>query len=65
MMDGLATPKMPLLMKMSLSCTPWFCVIGGETCEAKLMKWASVLGQYRHLRYVKGFSKMGAANVDR
>ena len=34
MMDGLATPKMPPLMKMSWSCTPWLCVIRGETCEA-------------------------------
>ena len=34
MMDGLAVPKMPTLMKMSWSCTPWLCVIGGETCEA-------------------------------
>ena len=25
--DGLATPKMPPLMKMSRSCTPWLCVI--------------------------------------
>ena len=25
MMDGLATPKMPQLMKMSRSCTPWLC----------------------------------------
>ena len=34
MITGLATPKMPSLMKMSRSCTPWLCVIGGETCEA-------------------------------
>ena len=34
MMDGLAAPKMPLLMKMSSSCTPWLYVPGGETCEA-------------------------------
>ena len=34
MMDSLAAPKMPQLMKMSRSCTPWLCVIGGETCEA-------------------------------
>ena len=34
MIDGLATPKMQPLMKMSKSCTPWLCVIGGETCEA-------------------------------
>ena len=33
-MDGLAAPKMPPLMKMSRSFTPWLCVIGGETCEA-------------------------------
>ena len=26
--------KMPPLMKMSRSCTPWLCVIGCETCEA-------------------------------
>ena len=29
MMDGLAAPKMPPLMKMSRSCTPWLCVIDG------------------------------------
>ena len=29
MMDGLAAPKMPPLMKMSMSCAPWLCVIGG------------------------------------
>ena len=40
MMDGLAAPKMLPLMKMSRSCTPWLCVIGGETCEAQLAKWA-------------------------
>ena len=34
MMDGLAAPKIPPLMKMSRSCTLWLCVIGGETCEA-------------------------------
>ena len=34
MMRGLATPKMPLLMKMSRLCTPWLCVIEDETCEA-------------------------------
>ena len=34
MMDGLAAPKMPPLMKISRSCTPWLCVIGGETCVA-------------------------------
>ena len=30
MMDSLAGPKKPPLMKMSWSCTPWLCVIGGE-----------------------------------
>ena len=34
MMDGLADQKMPPLMEMSRSCTPWLCVIGGKTCEA-------------------------------
>ena len=33
MIGGLVAPKMPPLMKMSRSCTPWLCVIGGETCE--------------------------------
>ena len=33
MMDGLAAQKMPPLMKMSKSCTPWLCVKGGETCN--------------------------------
>ena len=32
MMDGLATLKMPRFMKMSRSCIPWLCMIGGETC---------------------------------
>ena len=30
MMDGLAAPKMSLLMKMSRSRAAWLCVIGGE-----------------------------------
>ena len=34
MMDNLASQKRPPLMKMSRSCSPWLCVIGGETCEA-------------------------------
>ena len=29
-----STSNMSPLMKMSRSCTPWLCVIGGETCEA-------------------------------
>ena len=31
MMDSLTAPKMLPLIKMSRSCTPWLCVIGGET----------------------------------
>ena len=27
-------PKMPSLIKISRSCTPWLCVIGGGTYEA-------------------------------
>ena len=34
MMDGLAAPKMPPLMKMSRSCTPWLYVIRDEAFEA-------------------------------
>ena len=34
LMDGLVVQKMTPLMKMSRSCTPRLCVIGGETCEA-------------------------------
>ena len=34
MIDGLVAGKMPPLMKMSRSCTPWLYVIGGKTCEA-------------------------------
>ena len=34
MINGLAAQKMISLMKMSRSCIPWLCVIGGETCEA-------------------------------
>ena len=41
MMDGLATPKMPPLMKMSRSCTPWLCVIGGEASKVGIS-----FGQY-------------------
>ena len=33
MMKGLATPKMPRLMKMWRSFTTWLCVTGGQTCE--------------------------------
>ena len=33
MMQGLAAPKMPPLMKMWRSFTAWLCVTGGETCE--------------------------------
>ena len=33
MMQGLATQKMPPLMKMWRSFTTWLCVTGGETCE--------------------------------
>ena len=40
MMDGLAAPKMPRMMKISKWCTPWLYLIGGENCEAKLAKWA-------------------------
>ena len=29
MIDGLTTPKMPPMVKMSRLCTPWLCVIGG------------------------------------
>ena len=46
MMDGPAAPKMPSQVKISRSCTSWLCVIGVEICEAKLAKWALVLGQY-------------------
>ena len=38
MIDGMAAPKMPPLMKMSRSCTPWLFVIEGETYEAQLAK---------------------------
>ena len=34
MMDALAAPMMPPLMKMSMPYTRLSCVIGGETCEA-------------------------------
>ena len=39
-LDGLATQKIPQLMKMSRSCTPWLCVIGG----ADLQSTASEVG---------------------
>ena len=31
MIDSLAAPKMPPLIKMPRSCTAWLCVIGGES----------------------------------
>ena len=31
MMDDLTAPKMPPLMKMAKSCTPWLCVIAAIT----------------------------------
>ena len=34
MMDGLAGPRMPPLMKTSRKCTLWLCVKRVETCEA-------------------------------
>ena len=34
MMDGPAALKMPSLMKLSRTCIPWLCVIGGEGYEA-------------------------------
>ena len=33
-MNAQAVPKMSPLMKMSRSCSPWLCVIGGETFAA-------------------------------
>ena len=33
-MEGLAGPNMPPLIKLSRSCTPWLLVIGCETCES-------------------------------
>ena len=36
MVDGLATPKMPRLMKMSRSCTPWLCVIGYDRIASEV-----------------------------
>ena len=38
MIDGLAAPNMPPLIKMSRSCTTWLCVIGGETCDLGISK---------------------------
>ena len=67
-MDGLATPKMPSLMKLSRSYTPWLCVIGVHVCVCILRSIASevdnTMDPNRHLRYVKGFGKMGAEKVD-
>ena len=49
MMDGLASPKMPPLMKMSRLCTPWLYVIGGEArsiaSEVGISFWASYVSQ--------------------
>ena len=33
MMEGLAAPKMPPLIKMSRSYTSWLCVIGGRPAK--------------------------------
>ena len=58
MIDGLAAPKMPPLMKMSSSCTPWLCVIGGlrsMPSEVGISFGAvSTIIPNLHLRYVKG-----------
>ena len=69
MMDGLAAPKMPPLMKIPRLCTPWLCVIGGETCvasevgisfgEVQLILTDILLGMS------KVFDKIGATNADR
>ena len=36
-----------------------------STASEMDMFWGSTINPNRHLRYVKGFGKMGAANVDR
>ena len=67
-MDGLSATKMPLLMKMSRSCTPWSCVLEGETASMAsevIISFGGVqLILTGILKHVKGFGKMGATNVD-
>ena len=65
--DVLAAQKMPMLVKMSRSSTPWLCQ---DTRPAKHSKrsghifWGGLINTNPHLRYVKGFGKESVANVD-
>ena len=55
--DGQSSrPKDSPLKKISWFCTPWLNVIGDETCEAELAKWAYVLV----LNDILGMSKISA-----
>ena len=57
MMDSLAALRMPPLIKMSRSCTPWLCVIGGETfwdCQEMIMVDYHEEGRTRNGAYNAG-----------
>ena len=48
-MDGVAAPKMSPLMKATRTCTPWLCVIVGETCEVGKCREGSTINPNLHL----------------
>ena len=65
MMQGLAAPKIPPLMKMWRSFTTWLCVTGGEYSQRSGHKfWGSANNSNRYLGDVQGLSKMGTEDVD-
>ena len=49
MMQGLAAPKMPPLMQMWRSFTPWLCVTGGESRQSGHKFWGSANNSNRYL----------------
>ena len=69
MMDGLTASKMPPLMKMSRSCTPWLCDrrqdLRSIASEVGIRLGPVQSNLKRRLWYAKGFNKTGAVNVDR
>ena len=59
-MNGLAALKMPLLMKISMSCTPWLCVIAGETAEHSYRIGHKLWGSTINQTEILGMSKVSA-----
>ena len=66
MMDGLAAPKIPPLMKFSRSCPPWLCVIGDRRRDLRSI--ASEVGKsFGAVQYILtdilGMSKVSVRRV--